>query len=55
MLPHLDEHAVGATNQEMSQFLGLIQAGLRGTLAIPAPLFMLHDFMKIAPRLHLLN
>ncbi len=55
MLPHLDAHAVGATNQEISQFLGFIQAGLRGILAIPAPLFMLHDFMKIALRLHFLN
>ncbi len=55
MLPHLDAHAVGVTNQEISQFLGLIQAGLRGTLAIPAHLFILHDFMKIAPRLHFLN
>ncbi len=51
MLPHLGAHAVGATNQEILQFQGLIQAGMRGILAISTPLFMLHDFMKIAPSL----
>ncbi len=55
MLPHLDAHAVAATNQEISQFLGLIQAGLRRILAISAHLFTLHDFMQIAPRLNFLN
>ncbi len=55
MLPHLDAHAVGATNQEISQFHGLIETGLRGILAIPAPMVMLHDFMKITLRLHFLN
>ncbi len=54
MLPHLDARAVGATNQ-VTQVDGLIQAGLRGILAISSHLFMLHDFMKIALRLHFLN